>query len=286
MRHYLHLKTLIFFGLMVFGNFATAQVMSPILLEVNTGRESGVFTKSPVIQRAILLKPSTPSDTALLFYRGWSGIANIQSENDWARNLNFLRNNVNLFAQDGISVVVMDCPSDENRVAVGNTPLGCNDDYRSSKKHADDVRKILLLLKEKYGISKFFIMGHSYGTISSKWLARNLGNEIQGSIHSAAQTVPSPRMPSYGSSVSSFDMTSIKSPTLNIHHGDDACAYTPYLTVQKYSQNNLITVKGGLPNGDVCGGGHLHSYEGREEVASKAIIEWIKSGKITPVIGE
>lgn len=264
---------------------ATAQTMTPILLEVDTGRQSGVFTKSPVVQRAILLRPSSPTDTALLFYRGWSGIADIKTENDWQRNLNFLKNNTNLFAQGGIALVVMDCPSDENRVAVGNTPLGCNDDYRSSKKHSDDVRKILLILKEKYGINKFFVMGHSYGTISSKWLAKNLGDEIQGSIHSAAQTVASPRMPSYGSSGVSFDMSSIKTPTLNIHHGDDACAYTPYTSVQKYSKNNLVTVKGGVPNGDVCGGGHYHSYEGREEAASKAIIEWIKSGKISPEIG-
>ena len=120
-----------------------AQTMTPILLEAQTGREAGVFSKSPVAQRAILLKPSIPTDTALLFYRGWSGIASIKSENDWHRNLNFLKNNTNLFAQAGIALVVMDCPSDENSVGAGNTPLGCSDDYRASKKHADDVRKIL-----------------------------------------------------------------------------------------------------------------------------------------------
>jgi poly(3-hydroxybutyrate) depolymerase len=260
--------------------------MTPILLEAQAGRETGVFSKSPVVQRAILLKPSMPTDTALMFYRGWSGIANIKSENDWHRNLNFLKNNTNLFAQAGIALVVMDCPSDENSVGAGNTPLGCSDDYRSSKKHAEDVRKILTLLKEKYGINHFFIMGHSYGAISSKWLARNLGSEIQGSIHSAAQTVASPRMRAYGYSTESFDMSSLKSPVLNIHHGDDQCIYTPYSTVLAYSKNNLITVKGGIPNGDVCGGGHYHSFEGREEVSSKAIIQWIKTGQVQSIIGE
>jgi hypothetical protein len=267
-------------------NSAIAQTMTPILIEADVGRETGVFSKSPVIQRAILLKPSVPSDTALLFYRGWSGIANIKSENDWKRNLNYLQNNTDLFAQAGIALVVMDCPSDENKVASGNTPLACNDDYRSSIKHADDVRKIMAVLKEKYGITKFFIMGHSYGAISSKWLARNLGIEIQGSIHSAAQTVASPRMRAYGYSTESFDMSSLKAPALNIHHGDDQCIYTPYSTVLAYSKNNLITVKGGIPNGDVCGGGHYHSFEGREEVSSKAIIQWIKTGQVQSSIGE
>jgi hypothetical protein len=142
------------------------------------------------------------------------------------------------------------------------------------------------LLKEKYGINNFFIMGHSYGAISSKWLARNLGTEIQGSIHSAAQTVASPRMRAYGYSAESFDMSSLKAPALNIHHGDDQCIYTPYSTVLAYSKNNLITVKGGIPNGDVCGGGHNHSFEGREEVSSKAIIQWIKTGQVQSSIGE
>lgn len=264
----------------VFLKCVMAQTMTPALIEVNAGRDTGVFSKSPVIQRAILLKPSISSDTALLFYRGWSGIANIKSENDWQRNLNYLQNNSELFAQSGIALVVMDCPSDENSVASGNTPLACNDDYRSSLKHADDVKKIMAILKEKYGITKFYIMGHSYGTISSKWLAKNLGNEIQGSIHSAAQTVASPRMRSYGYSAESFDMGSLKAPVLNIHHGNDQCIYTPYSTVLAYSKDNLITVVGGTPNGDVCGGGHYHSFEGREEASSKAVIRWIKTGQI------
>lgn len=280
------MKWLLSIGALLFISSVMAQTMAPILLEADTGRESGAFSKSPVMQRAILLKPSIASDTALLFYRGWSGIANIKTENDWKRNLNFLQNNVDLFAQAGIALVVMDCPSDENSVAPGNTPLGCNDDYRSSSKHADDVRKIMAVLKDKYGFTKIYVMGHSYGAVSSKWLAKNLGSELQGSIHSAAQTVANPRNRAYGYSTESFDMGSLKAPALNIHHGDDQCISTPYATVLAYSKNNLITVKGGIPNGDVCGGGHYHSFEGREEASAKAIIKWIKTGQVQATVGE
>ena len=280
------MKWLLSVCILVCFNQVAAQTMTPILIEADVGRESGIFSKSPVVQRVILLKPSTSSDTALMFYRGWSGIANIKTENDWKRNLNYLQNNTDLFAQAGIALVVMDCPSDENRIAPGNTPLACNDDYRSSVKHADDVKKIMAVLKEKYGITKFYIMGHSYGTISSKWLAKNLGNEIMGSIHSAAQTVASPRMRAYGYSAESFDMGSLKAPVLNIHHGDDQCVYTPYSIVLAYSKNNLITVKGGEGTGDVCGGTHLHSMGGREEASSKALIQWIKTGQVQSSVGE
>lgn len=270
----------------VFMNQVIAQAMPPVLIEANANRESGIFSKTAVIQRAILLQPSTPSDTALLFYRGWSGIANIKSENDWSRNLNFLKTNTELFSQAGIALVVMDCPSDEISIGAGNTPLACNDDYRSSIKHADDVRKIMAILRKKYGITKFFVMGHSYGAISSKWLGKNLGDELSGSIHSASMTLASPRNRAYGYSVESFDMGALKAPVLNIHHGDDQCAYTPYSTVLAYSKSNLITVKGGSPNGDVCGGGHYHSFEGRERVTSIAIIKWIKTGQVEPTVGE
>ncbi len=263
-----------------------AQNMTPILLEANTGRDTGFFSKQAVIQRAILLKPAIPADTALLFYRGWSGIANIKTENDWKRNLNYLQNNTEYFAAAGIALVVMDCPSDENSVAPENMPLACNDDYRSSMRHAEDVRKMMGVLKENYEITKFYVMGHSYGTISSKWLAKNLGNEIQGSIHSAAMTRANLRNRSYGYSVELFDMSTLKAPSLNIHHEDDQCAATPYATVFKYSKNNLITVKGGEGTGSVCGGNHLHSMGGREELASKAVIEWIKTGQVRSRIGE
>jgi pimeloyl-ACP methyl ester carboxylesterase len=274
------------FGLLVlaWSSLGYSQISNPVLIEVHTGREAGFISKSSVFQRAILLKPSIPSDTALLFYRGWSGIANIKSENDWHRNLNFLKNNTALFAQEGISLVVMDCPSDENQVAPGNMPLGCSDDFRSSQKHADDVRKIIAELKGKHSISKVFVMGHSYGSISSKWLAKNLGHELDGSIHSASQTLAG-RNRAFAYSMASFDMGSLKAPVLHIHHADDQCAYTPYAKVLAYSNNNLITVKGGSPNGDVCGGGHYHSFEGREEVSSKAIIQWIKTGQVEAFIG-
>ena len=280
------MKCLLGICALVFFNGVIAQTMTPVLIEVDAGREVGVFSKSPVVQRAILLKPSIPSDTALLFYRGWSGIANIKSEKDWKRNLNYLQNNTELFSQAGISLVVMDCPSDENSVAPGNTPLACNDDYRSSLKHAEDVKKIIAALKESYGITKFYIMGHSYGTISSKWLAKNLGNEIQGSIHSAAMTHANARNRAYGYSVESFDMSTLKAPVLNVHHDDDRCVSTPYSTVAAYSKNNLVTVKGGEGTGDVCGGTHLHSMGGREEDTSKAVIKWIKTGQVQSSVGE
>src|SRR3977135_3554010 len=80
------------------------------LIEIDRGRTEGFFTKSPVFQRAILAKPAKPTDTALLFFRGYPGIARIRSVADKQRNLQpFMRMNQRIFEEEGIALVVMDC---------------------------------------------------------------------------------------------------------------------------------------------------------------------------------
>jgi hypothetical protein len=260
-----------------------AHAQTDVLIEIDRGRTEGIFTKSPVYQRAILAKPAKPTDTALLYFRGYPGIARIQSVADKQANLQpFMRMNQRIFAQEGIALVVMDCPTDEWGMA-GDLPTGCLDAYRSSKEHADDVRSVIAKLRED-GFSKIFVMGHSFGTISSRWLAKNLGSEISGSIHSAAMNGQNRR--GWATSLSGFSYDSIAAPILHVHNENDACNGTPYLTVKRYAGENLVTVRGGVGEGDPCGGRHLHSYQGREEVVVRAIISWIKTNKVERLVGE
>ena len=260
-----------------------AHAQTDELIEVDRGRTEGVFSKSPVRQRAIVAKPAKPTDTALLYFRGYPGIAKIQSVADKQRNLQpFMRMNQRLFAEEGIALVVVDCPTDEQSMA-GDRPTSCLDGYRSSKEHADDVRSVIARLRGE-GFTKIYVMGHSFGTISSRWLAKNLGKEIDGSIHSAAMNGPNPL--GFATSLSGFSYESIPAPVLHVHHENDACPYTSYSAVKAYAGENLVTVHGGIPGGDPCGGTHLHSYQGREEVVARAVIAWIKTRKVERVVGE
>src|SRR5262245_25107477 len=127
-------------------------------------------------------------------------------------------------------------------------------------------------------------MRHRVGTISSRWLAKNLGNEIEGSIHSGAMNGPNPL--GFATSLNAFQYGSIASPVLHVHHEGDACDYTRYSYVKRYGGENLVIVRGGVPGGDPCGATHLHSYQGREEVVVRAIISWIKTGKVESLVGE
>jgi len=262
-----------------------AHAQTDVLIEIDRGRTEGIFTKSPVFQRAILAKPAKPTDTALLYFRGYPGIARIQSVADKQRNLQpFMRMNQRILAEEGIALVVMDCPTDEWGARPPRPPTTCFDNYRSSKEHADDVRSVIAKLRDEHGFSKIYVMGHSMGSVSSRWLAKNLGNEISGSIHSASMNKWG--RDGFSNSVSGFSYDTIAAPVLHVHNENDACPATPYSMVKEYARENLLTVRGGVPEGDPCGGTHLHSYQGREELVVRSIVSWIKTKKVDRVVGE
>jgi hypothetical protein len=280
-------KSIAVFLLLIGTVVAHAQHPDPLLLSVSLERTQGIFIKEEVFQKAILLKSEKSSGIALLIFRGWPGIAKIEAPKDWWRNLNYMQNQVPLFLDAGISMVVMDCPTDQQAFVDRANPVSCDDGYRSSMQHASDVKKIIQKLKSDHGFNQFYIFGHSYGTLSSKWLAKNIGSELAGSIHSASMTRPGGGAYSrYGNTASQIDMSSLQAPALNIHHGNDACPNTPYAAVEKYSNQNLVTVRGGVSTGDRCGAKHFHSYEGREQAASEAIIAWIINGEVRQFAGD
>lgn len=261
-----------------------ALAQTEILIDIDRGR---MADGAKVYQRAILVKPATQTQIALLTFRGMPGISRLQSVADRARNsIPFIRLQQQLFQDQGIAVVVMDCPTDQWGNP-GVPPTACLDDYRSSAAHADDVRSVMDVLRKEHGLTEFYVLGHSVGTLSSRWLARNLGREIAGSIHSAAVNMDPQifRRANYGQSVWNMRQD-FAAPSLHVHNENDACRATPYAIVRGYARQNLVTVRGGIPEGDPCGGGHLHSHQGREEVVSKAIIAWIKTRKIETPIGD
>src|SRR5436190_22788751 len=86
-----------------------AHAQTDVLIEIDRGRTEGIFTKSPVFQRAILAKPAKPTDTAILYFRCYPRIARIQSVAVKQRNLQpFMRMNQQIFAGDAIALVSME----------------------------------------------------------------------------------------------------------------------------------------------------------------------------------
>ncbi len=269
----------------------SAAAQTEVLIELDTGRsmEAGEG-RVAVKQKAILTLPAAPTDTALLLFRGNPGYMLVQSLQDKRRNLGWVANAEMVLLQAGIALVQMDCPTDQWGDSPRPPATKCLTDYRKSAQHADDVRKVMAWLKANHGINRHFILGHSIGTVSSRWLSISLGkDEVAGIIHSATINSAAPKgllLDIIGNLSYEFPRRAAGMPMLHVHNEQDACRATPYNAVRGYAKDNLVTVRGGIAEGDPCGVGHLHSHQGREEPVMKAIVKWIKTGQVDAVIGE
>jgi hypothetical protein len=267
------------------------------LVEIELGREFGFFSKSPAVLRAITVSPANAEPKeAILFFVGWPGSLWIPKNFDSRRFLEIAKNSkfhmfrhLDFFSSRDLTFVVVDCPTDQWGGGRSANPTSCGDSFRSSPAHADDIRKLMSYLKNKQSVEKFYVMGHSYGSISSRWLAINLGNEIEGSIHSASIThkiaTNTPQLLDFGSSLMRIDMNKAMSPFIFIHNEKDQCMDTQYPSIAQIANDKLITVKGGVAEGDPCGGGHLHSYQGKWPDVLSAIYSWIKTKDLTRDVG-
>lgn len=272
--------------LFIFGCLLSFSCLAqPILIEEKLDRMQGFITKTPVYIRALAWMPEENKDTVILYFNGWPTIARIENDKTFFAGFNkFMR--VGTLVKQNIGVVLMDCPTDQWGNKSRDTPTACDDSYRSSRQHVEDIERIVKSLKENQGVKNFYIMGHSHGSISAKLLGKGMGTDIAGVISSAAVTkrygVP---VSNFGWAGEGFNIDDLKIPTLHIHHAEDGCWSTPYSTVLKYSKNNLVTVQGGIKSEPLCGGGY-HSYEGNEMQINIAIIKWIKTREVTEKIGK
>lgn len=273
---------------------AQAPALTEVFIAVDVGRTRDEGGKAvPVTQRAILTLPVRPTDTVLLFFRGNPGYMLANSVEDKRRNLGWIGRNgdgIRTLMQAGIALAQMDCPTDQWGESPRPPATACLGDYRKSRQHADDVRKVLAHLKERHGLARAYILGHSIGTVSSRGLAINLAKgEVAGIVHSATINVTNPKGHLYrvlGDLSSEFPRKAADIPMLHVHNEKDACPVTPYGFVRDYAKDNLVTVKGGEAEGDPCGAGHLHSHQGREAAAMRAIVAWIKTGRVEATAGE
>src|SRR2546427_475407 len=93
--------------------------------------------------------------TSPLAVAGYVNVRQQRSAADKQANLQpFMRMNQQLFAEEGIALVIVDCPTDQWGVS-GPRLTSCLDGYRSSKEHADDVRSVIARLRDEHGFSRF-----------------------------------------------------------------------------------------------------------------------------------
>lgn len=74
----------------------------------------------------------------------------------------------------------------------------------------------------------------------------------------------------------------VKVPVLAIHHVDDGCASTPFVSSEriiegrpKQSASQFIRIDGGISEGDVCGSRAYHGFNQKESEFVKAAAQFI-----------
>jgi hypothetical protein len=226
-------------------------------------------------------KDSAPVIAALLF-PGYPGVLKISNEGGtvtYGLKGNFLIRARRHLNTDKIFTVMVDCPRDQW--------YDCGEHYRRSEQHAADVAEVAAALKQQFGAQKIYVIGTSYGTISSSFLAKNLAGKIDGAIHSSTFTDSTGGRMAHGASLVSFDWSQTTTDQLFVHHKDDPCHVTRYAgIVSRKKDIPLITVQGAVDQrGDACEAYSQHGFVGREKETMAAIGEWIVSRKLTPLVG-
>ena len=229
-------------------------------------------TRDGVTQSYLLEAPSHPPHALAVLFPGGGGNIRLRQEAGEIRFSpnNFLVRSRHEFVARGIATAVMDAPSD--------LQSGMDDDFRSGRRHQDDVRAVLADLNRRFPSVSLFLIGTSRGTVSAAFVARAVGSGVAGTVLTASVFLPSGRRALHGGAgLSGFDFSSIKSRLLLVHHRSDGCSLTPYHAAQRLADRfPLISVSGGKPAvSGPCDALSEHGFLGREAETVEAIVNWM-----------
>ncbi len=174
-------------------------------------------TRPGVVVPAIIVAPDQPKVVAVLF-SGGDGTIGIKPDGTIRAPRNFLISSRVQIAERGIVAVAIDAPSDQT---AGGGRM--EDYFRETSEHADDIRLVIAALRKTYGLP-VWLLGTSRGSTS----VANAGIRLQrggldGLVLMSAIFVKHKR----GGSLLRMSLSSIKVPTLVVHHVDDGCGVTP-----------------------------------------------------------
>jgi pimeloyl-ACP methyl ester carboxylesterase len=231
-----------------------------------------VPTRPGVTQRMIVLSPPDPKAAVILLPGGHGGLQVFPNGSmKWGEG-NFLVRTRQLFADAGLTVAVVDAPSDRQSPPF----LG---GFRQKPEHAEDIKAVISWLRENAKVPVWLI-GTSRGTVSAAYVATELaaapigpdGLVLTSTILTDDRGRPVPAMP----------LGKIRVPVLVVHHEQDGCSHCPFTEVPtlmgklgKSPRAQLLTFKGGGNRGDPCEAFAYHGFNGLEGEVIQQTVAWI-----------
>lgn len=232
-------------------------------------------TRPGVTQKFILIKPSQPVASVILF-AGSGGVLSLS--NDGAGNPvigsllgNFLVRTRQDYVDRGFMVALVDVSSD-HADGIGLA--------RGSAEHAQDVAAVVAYMRQQVNLPVWMI-GTSAGSQSAANAAVRLTQGIGGMVLTSSVTVPS----STAVGVLSMNLESIRVPAFIMSHAQDQCGSSPPADAQRIADRltgvpaKLLTMLtgGAAPTSGPCDAMSQHGFFGIEPQAIDAIVNFIKS---------
>jgi dienelactone hydrolase len=185
---------------------------------------------------------------------------------------NFLVRARRLFTDKGLTVAVVDAPSDRQ----GLTLKG----FRQTPQHVADIKAVIAWLKQQSGLP-VWLVGTSHGTQSAAFVATELSGSQGGpdGLVLTSTILFDDREPP---AVPQMPLQRLAIPVLVIHHEQDGCRLCPFTAISGLMREldgaprkSLISVRGGENRGDPCEAFAYHGFNGLEKDVVAKIADWI-----------
>lgn len=230
-------------------------------------------TRPDVTMRALVLTPTAPKATVILFAGGHGGLQIFPNGSfNWGEG-NFLVRTRQIFAEHDLTTIVLDAPSDRQRPPF----LSGN---RQSPEHVADIKAVMAWARGRAGIP-VWLVGTSRGTQSVAHAATELdgkdgadGLVLTSTILTDEKSRPVPSMP----------LAKLTLPVLVVHHEQDGCKHCAFSEVPSLMEglNNsprkqLLAFAGGTNLGNPCEARSYHGFNGLERDVVAQIAAWIQA---------
>jgi hypothetical protein len=208
-------------------------------------------------------------------FAGHPGILKLREEDGALRfdlRGNFLVRSRRQWLDDDILVAVIDAPSDQW--------AAFSQQWRETPRYGADIAALVNDISARYKVADWTFVGTSEGSISSFHAARMNPSLAKRLIQTASVFSPSRN----GPGLSGIELAALPAATLWVHHEDDPCRYTAYRDAKEFAEKSgkpLLTMRGGGPGrGGACEAYTAHGFVGVEREAVRAMLDWIRSGKL------
>jgi dienelactone hydrolase len=219
----------------------------------------------------LVITPAAPKAAVILIPGGHGGLQIFPNGSFKWGDGNFLVRSRQSFADQGLTVALIDAPSDRQSPPY----LG---GFRQRAEHVADIRAVIAWLRGQAKLP-VWLVGTSRGTQSAAYVATELagpdgpdGLVLSSTILTDDSSRPVPDLP----------LEQIGIPVLVVHHELDGCRHCAFAAVPALMarltgapKKALLSFKGGQNKGDPCEAMAYHGFNGIEREVVEQTAAWI-----------